>query len=196
LLAFLGLLVGLWVLWSLWRLAGPGADEALAEAGIAGTAAGAGRRGDRGDRRHAIPSEVVVVRTERLDPAARGELEIGRDPFRFRPAEPAPLPPPTAEELERRRRDEEERRRLNEERLAEARRPHPPEVTLRFLGSFGSRSRRIAVFADAGGENVLNALEGDTLEGKFIVDAIGYESVDLKFVGFPDVPARRLGISP
>jgi hypothetical protein len=193
LLAFLGLLAGVWALASLWRLARPGGEEALADAGAPGVASGGGARRDR---RHAIPTEVVVVRTDRLEPAARGELEIGPDPFRFRPAVPEPPPPPTAEELERRRQAEEERSRLEQERLAEARRPHPPEVTLRYLGSFGSRSRRIAVFADAGGQNVLNALEGDTLEGKFIVDAIGYESVDLKFVGFPDVPARRLGISP
>ena len=32
------------------------------------------------------------------------------------------------------------------------------------------------------------------LPQKFIVDRIGYESVDLRFVGFPDVPARRLPV--
>jgi hypothetical protein len=67
-------------------------------------------------------------------------------------------------------------------------------VTLTYLGSFGPKSRRIAVFADESGENLYNARTGEVLEGKFIVDRIGYESVDLKFVGFPDEPARRLPI--
>ena len=52
----------------------------------------------------------------------------------------------------------------------------------------------MAVFADEAGENLYNARAGDVLEGKFIVDRIGYESVDLKFVGFPDAPAKRLPI--
>ena len=77
----------------------------------------------------------------------------------------------------------------------EAARPHPPEIDVRYLGSFGPRAHPIAVFADTG-TNVYNAREGDTLEGKFIVQRIGYESVDLAFVGFPDVPARRLGVVP
>ena len=32
------------------------------------------------------------------------------------------------------------------------------------------------------------AREGDVLEGKFVVAQIGYESVDIRFVGFPDWP--------
>ena len=66
---------------------------------------------------------------------------------------------------------------------------------MRYLGSFGPRDRRIAVFEDPAGGGVFNAREGETLQGKFIVDKIGYESVDLRFVGFPDEPPRRLGIS-
>jgi hypothetical protein len=63
-------------------------------------------------------------------------------------------------------------------------------VDVTFLGSFGPEARRIAVFLD--GEEVVNANVGDVLKGKFIVEAIGYESADLKFVGFPDAPSRRL----
>jgi hypothetical protein len=123
------------------------------------------------------------------------DLTFGRDPFRYGPAPPPPPPPPpTREELERRRREEEERlARLAEERRLAAI-PKPPPVTLTYLGSFGPKSRRIAVFADESGENLYNARTGEVLEGKFIVDRIGYESVDLKFVGFPDEPARRLPI--
>ena len=192
LLAMLGLLAAVWALRTLWSLAspgGPGPDGADAFATSPGPT-GRARRGSE------IPADVVVVRTDLLDPADRGELEIGRDPFRFQPVVPPPPPPPTAEELERRQREAEERTARERERLAELAKPRPPDVTLRYLGSFGPRSRRIAVFADASGQNVINARAGDTLEGKFIVESIGFESVDLKFVGFPDVPARRLGITP
>jgi hypothetical protein len=126
--------------------------------------------------------------------AAR-DLVVGRDPFRFGPPPPPPPPPPPSrEELERRRREEEERlRRLAEERAA-ALVPRPPEVDFVYLGSFGPSSRRVAVFSSGEGEKLVNALAGDVLEGKFIVDRIGYESVDIKFVGFPDAPAKRLAI--
>ena len=67
-------------------------------------------------------------------------------------------------------------------------------VNVTYLGSFGPESKRVAVFADESGQNLYNARTGDVLEGKFIVYRIGYESVDLKFVGFPDEPARRLAI--
>ena len=42
--------------------------------------------------------------------------------------------------------------------------------------------------------DVYAPISGEVVEGKFIVDRIGYESVDLKFVGFPDEPAKRLPI--
>ena len=70
----------------------------------------------------------------------------------------------------------------------------PPPVTVVYLGCFGPERRRIAVFADDKGENLYNVQVGEVVEGKFIVDRIGYESVDLKFVGFPDEPAKRLPI--
>jgi hypothetical protein len=65
-------------------------------------------------------------------------------------------------------------------------------VDVTYLGSFGSPERRIAVFSD--GKTIYNATRGDTLGGKFVVHAIGYESVDLTFVGFPDVPPERLAV--
>jgi hypothetical protein len=70
--------------------------------------------------------------------------------------------------------------------------PQPPPVDVTFLGSFGPPTRRIAVFTD--GKTIYNAERGDTLSGKFVVHAIGFESVDLTFVGFPDVPPERLAV--
>jgi len=49
---------------------------------------------------------------------------------------------------------------------------------------------RIAVFAK--GNEIFNALAGDVLLEDFIVDKIGFESADIRFVGFPDTPGTRL----
>jgi hypothetical protein len=90
---------------------------------------------------------------------------------------------------------EEERRRAEEAaRLAaiEAAKPKPPEFTMQYLGNFGPSNRRVAVFSD--GKKIHNALEGEVIENKFIVARIGYESVDIGFVGFPNTPMKRLGV--
>ena len=50
----------------------------------------------------------------------------------------------------------------------------------------------MAVLSDA--EILVNALEGDVVKEKFIVHRIGYESVDLKFVGFPDAAPARIEV--
>lgn len=93
---------------------------------------------------------------------------------------------------ERRRAAEEAARRAAEEAARIAAIPKPPEFTLQYMGSFGPANRRIAVFTD--GKKIYNLQEGQILEGKFIVARIGYESVDIKFVNFPDEPAKRLPI--
>ena len=68
--------------------------------------------------------------------------------------------------------------------------PKPPPIDVSYLGSFGPEGRRIAVFSD--GENVYNALLGDVIKKKFVLVAIGYESADLGFVGFPEAAPSRL----
>ena len=41
---------------------------------------------------------------------------------------------------------------------------------------------------------IINALEQQVIHEKFIVHEIGYESVDFKFVGFPDAAPERIEI--
>lgn len=121
--------------------------------------------------------------------ATANEFHPGRDPWRFgrreapvqpqpRPvaAPPPPAPPPPPESAA----------------STEPARPEPPKVDVVFLGSFGPPMRRIAVFSDD--EAIYNAASGDTLKGKFRVETIGFESVDLGFIGFPDVPPKRLPV--
>jgi hypothetical protein len=90
---------------------------------------------------------------------------------------------------------EEARRRAEEAaRLAaiEAAKPKPPEFAMEYLGNFGPADKRLAVFND--GKKIYNALEGEVIDGKFVVARIGYESVDIGFVGFPDWPVKRLSV--
>lgn len=71
--------------------------------------------------------------------------------------------------------------------------PSPPPVDVFYIGSFGRGDNPIAVFIDAD-KSIFNALEGDLVKDKFEVQNIGYESVDLLFVDFPDEQPVRLAI--
>ncbi len=71
--------------------------------------------------------------------------------------------------------------------------PKPPPVDVFYIGSFGRSDNPIAVFVDAD-KSIFNALEGDLVKDKFEVQNIGYESVDLLFVDFPDERPVRLAI--
>jgi hypothetical protein len=171
--ALLGLLVAVLAFLGLRLLLGGLGDDEMAAAGA----------NPSGARREAL--SLTIAQASTLDIAAlegtSGEIEVGRDPFRFAappppPPRPPPPPPPPAEAPP----------------PPPPRGPQPPPVDLTYLGSFGSPSHRIAVFSD--GKSILNAMRGETLRGKFVVHAIGYESVDLTFVGFPDVPPERLAV--
>ncbi len=72
--------------------------------------------------------------------------------------------------------------------------PRPPDIGFKFLGTFGPKDRPIAVVQQ--GDQVMNVRTGDTLFGKFILKKVGYESIDVGFVGFPETETRRLGITP
>jgi hypothetical protein len=152
------------------------------------------------ERHPARPGDhVAVLRLADLD-RVPGTSTPGRDPWRYVDPPPPPPPPPpkphvpTAEEL---RAAEEARLRAEEEmrkRAIEAAKPKPAAFTLQYLGRFGPADREIAVFSN--GKAVINKQEGEVIDNKFIVTHIGYESVDIRFVGFPDVPAKRVGVTP
>ena len=131
--------------------------------------------------------EVVALDLSALRPQ-EGSFEVGRDPFRYGPDPAPPPPPPTPPPPP----------------------PPPPQVVdvaplvpppppvpqppdsshLRYLGSFGPAGGRIAVVL--AGDELYNVREGAVVDGKFIVQEIGYESLAIAFVGFPDAEPRRL----
>lgn len=144
--------------------------------------------------------DVAILDLGALEADVR-DYEPGRNPFEYyrKPPPPRPEPQgPTAEELAAQREAERLRREAAERARAEAAaaqaeaKPEPPSFQLTFLGSFGPESRKIAVFTD--GEEIYNALVGDVLNEKFVVSDIGFESVSITYVGFPEEPATRVGI--
>jgi hypothetical protein len=203
-LAFVGL-------FAVWTWIGPGGDDGGGDA-AAPTRSGAAYDEEGNPTGRVLPgarrptAAQPVEQVEELRVAALAirprEYTPGRDPWRFVDPPPPPPPPPppgpSAAELEARRRAEEEAARLRAQMLqqqqAEAAKPKPPPFTMSYLGNFGPPSRRIAVFSD--GKTIYNAQQGEVLAGKFIVAEIGYESVDIRFVGFPDWPPQRLAVGP
>lgn len=72
--------------------------------------------------------------------------------------------------------------------------PVPPEISFKFLGTFGPRDKPIAVLLQ--GDQLLNARMDDVVFDRFILRNIGYESVDIGYVGYPASVTKRLGITP
>ncbi len=145
---------------------------------VASVVTASSRTGKRSSKLVTHADTLALAALEHQPAVYRG----GRDLFRYAP-EPAPPPPPKVAAKTPPPPPPVE--------TAPAK-PRPPEIDLSYLGSFGPDDRQIAVFTD--GKNIYNAFEGDVLEGKFIVAKIGYESVDIAFVGFPDAPPQRLPI--
>lgn len=185
-----------------WVYLGPGGDDGEIVGGAGGAPPSTGGMVPRA----ATSEEPVVEHIEELRVADLAgdprDYSPGRNPWRYvEPPPPPPPPPPkprtpTPEEIERMRQAQAELERRRQEELARQReeemRPKPPPFTMTYMGNFGPPNRRIAVFTD--GQEIVNAREGEVIGGKFIVARIGYESVDIRFVDFPNLPPQRLAV--
>lgn len=129
---------------------------------------------------------VVPVRLEHLN-AGAGAYEPNRNIFRYgqrkavRQApppvvkrDPPPAPPPV-------RRDP-----------PPPQKPRPPAIDFELMGIFGPENRRIAVLLD--GKEIINALLNDVVKEQFIVNDIGLQSVEFRFVDFPADETARIEI--
>jgi len=138
--------------------------------------------------RPVVPEEIPPLTTRDLEPHLRGgAVDTGRDLFDFREPTPTPPPvptpaptipptfgppgPPTATPL-----------------------PVPPNVVFQLIGIFGPKEQPIAVLRY--GDQITNARKGDVVFGQFTIQNVGYESIDVGFVGFPPGETRRLPITP
>lgn len=145
-----------------------------------------------GRRRTMSPDEVPLLSPEDLrSPAGRRALATGRDLFDVReptkppPPTPTPAPPPPPAP--------------GDPRYVgplppppPTPTPAPPAIPFKFIGTFGPRDRPIAVLV--AGDRTVNARSGDVVFEKFILRRVGYESVDVGFVGFAPSEKRRIGI--
>jgi hypothetical protein len=71
--------------------------------------------------------------------------------------------------------------------------PAPPEPPFKLIGIFGPRDRPIALLQT--GEDTYNARAGEVILSRWIIQKVGYESIDVGFVGFSPTETRRLGIT-
>src|SRR6185312_11652742 len=120
---------------------------------------------------------VAVLKMANLDHVVT-DPKVGRDPWRFVDPPPPPAPTPRVPAA------------AEAARIAAI--PKPPEFTMEYLGNFGPPDKKIAVFST--GKRTINAQEGQVLEKEFIVARIGFESVDIKYVKFPEVQPKRIGL--
>jgi len=155
---------------------------------------GGGGPGARAARPAAIERDLAAIEMQRLDLEALqregAAYTPGRDPFRYGEAPAPPPPPPPPPKAPPRRADARPKAPPARPARATPEAPKPPAVDFVYLGSFGPQERRIAVFAK--NDEIYNAFVGEVLLDRFIVDKIGFESADIKFVGFPDAPETRL----
>jgi hypothetical protein len=70
--------------------------------------------------------------------------------------------------------------------------PVPPAIPFQFTGTFGSARSPIAVIVE--GDRLSVVRKGDVVNNRFIIRRVGYESLDIGFVGFPETETRRLPI--
>ena len=68
----------------------------------------------------------------------------------------------------------------------------PPAIPFKALGVFGSRDAPIVSLEEGG--RIINAREGDVVDGRFIIRKINRESVDFAFKDIPPEITRRIPI--
>ncbi|HYK42760.1 MAG TPA: hypothetical protein VE007_10260 [Thermoanaerobaculia bacterium] len=185
-----------------WR-SRPASPEPAAPAGTTRSAASpdedapapgfAGPRG-RGEAKKVSPEEVPIVTTKDLEPLrAPRSAAPGRNIFDQRP--PTPVPPPTATPAPPPPPGPGSPAFIGPlPPPPPTPTPAPPDVSFKFIGTFGPKDRPVAVLVQ--GDQIVNARAGDVVFDRFILRRVGYESVDVGFVGFRPTETRRLGITP
>jgi hypothetical protein len=68
----------------------------------------------------------------------------------------------------------------------------PPAIPYKVIGKFGERDRPIVALEEGG--RIINAREGDVVDGRFRIQKINRESVDISFPGLPPEITRRIPI--
>ena len=188
----LGLLAGLFLLLVLRaKPAGPVDEPAARRAPRETTADGeASRSFGRRPEARVTPDAVPDIDVSAFSRRPEGSADVSRDLFKFREPPPPPPPPPRPSYI-----------------LAGDPRfvgplppppppapPQPPAIGFQFTGTFGNPKEPVASIVEA--DRLILVREGDVVDGKFIIRHVGYESLDVGFVGFPKTEVRRIPITP
>ena len=178
----LGGLLGLFLLVMVWQYVLPALQEWMA-----GQDAQILAKRQVAETREMTKNPVVTVRMDYLG-AEAGAYLPNRNIFRYgqrKVVRPPPTPPPTPPP----RGPDQDREPPPPPPPAT---PRPPNINFELMGIFGPENRRIAVLID--GEEIINALQEDVLKEQFIVNEIGLQSVEFRFVDFPADETARIEI--
>jgi hypothetical protein len=172
----------------------PGATRSAASPEDDRPAPGAAVPRERGEAKKVSPEEVPIVTSKDLEPLrAQRSGAPGRNIFDQRP--PTPVPPPTATPAPPPPPGPGSAAFIGPlPPPPPTPTPAPPDVSFKFIGTFGPKDRPVAVLVQ--GDQIVNARAGDVVFDRFILRRVGYESVDVGFVGFRPTETRRLGITP
>lgn len=149
--------------------------------------------GRRPRARAAEPQEVPLITARDLEPLlGGGGATTGRDLFDLREPTPRPAPPPTPAPPPPPAPGEPAFVGPLPPPLPTPT-PPPPTAPFKLIGIFGPRDRPIAVLQN--GEEIYNARAGDVILSRWIIQRVGYESIDIGFVGFSPTETRRIPIT-
>ena len=157
-----------------------------------GSMLGGGRRSaeDVAYQQHEVP----VLELAALTPAAPGDRGGAANPFVYR-APPTPTPNLTPRPTLPPRPTIRPRVRPTPRMIqgpGGKMLPPPPKFDKKFIGYFGPNGRTVAVFRE--GEKIEVAAAGGVLDEKFIVRTIGFRSVEIGYVGYPEEVTKRVPI--
>lgn len=139
------------------------------------------------------PHEVPVLAIASLTPAPRRRDGTANNPFVFRTA-PTPTPNLTPRPTVRPRPTMPVRR-LPTPTPRMIKGPHgmlppPPHFDRTYIGYFGPKEQPVAVFRK--GNEVEVAITGGVLDDTFIVRDVGYDDVEIGYVGYPEEVTTRV----
>ena len=136
---------------------------------------------------HPVPVLSMAV----LTPAPSPSSGIGRNPFAYGP-KPTPTPaPPRPTQPPRPTRPPRPTPTPRLIHTGDGRTlPPPPPFRDTFIGYFGPPDRMVAVFRN--GKKVKVQVEGGVLDDKFIIRHVGFQSVEIGYVGYPKEVTTRV----
>jgi len=146
--------------------------------------------GRRPETRVVSPDEIPDIDVSAFSRRPEGTATVSRDLFKFKEPPPPPKPKPRPAPVV-----------LGDGRFIgppppppPPPKPQPPAIAFQFTGTFGTSKAPVAAIVE--GDRLTLVRRGDVVDGKFIIRHVGYESLDVGFVGFPESEVRRIPISP